>query len=165
MQDLIMSFARWLENENNPVTYAVLHWNRVSDFTTYGHYFSFFIVVGLNLILDLRILGLSRRRVAASVLAEQFFPWIWGALGVAFVSGFFFLAPSAHYFFTSSYFFTKMTLVLVAALLLFLIRRRIRTWEEEPEMPLQAKLVAAVSLLLWVAAMVVGAYVPHQTEG
>ena len=165
MQDLIMSFAKWLEGESSPFTYAVIQWPSVSDFTSYGHYFSFFIVVGMNLILDLRILGLSRQRIAASELAEQLIPWIWTALGVAFVSGFLYLAPTAGLFFTSSYFFTKLTIVLVAALLLIFIGRRIRTWEEAPEMPTQAKLAAAVSLLLWISAIVVGAYVPHQTEG
>jgi uncharacterized membrane protein YbaN (DUF454 family) len=103
--------------------------------------------------------------MAASELAQQLIPWIWGALGLAFVTGFFYLAPTATLFLTSSYFYTKMTVVLVATLLLIFIGRRIRTWEETPEMPTQAKLVAGVSLVLWIAIIVIGAYVPHQTEG
>ena len=72
MYDWLMTIGEWIET--SPVAYAEIHWGALTDFSVAGHYFSFFMVVGTSVAVDLRLLGLGPRRQTASELAEQLFP-------------------------------------------------------------------------------------------
>ena len=133
MQDWLLSFGAWLEN--SPMAYAVVNWGVLADIVTVSHYFSFFLVVGTSATVDLRLLGLAGRRQTASQLADQLFPWTWTALGIAVLSGFLYLAPSATAFFRSSFFFIKLLVTLLAGVFVLLIQRNVRKWDQQPATP------------------------------
>ena len=157
----IREFSNWLET--GPVTDFVVHHHLLADFTAYGHYLSFFLVVGINLIVDLRILGLSPKRQSASHLAQMLYPLMWAGLAVVFMTGFLSGAPFATLFYKSSYFLSKMTFAFLGIISTVWIRRKVREWETHPTMPAEAKIVAIASLLLWTFTIVLATYVPKQT--
>lgn len=127
------------------------------------HYFSFFVVVGATAIVDLRIMGVAGRRQSAAQLAEQAFPWIWTALVFAVLSGFVMFAGQATDYLHNSIFHRKLLVILLAAMLGAWIQRSVSKWDQSPSMPAWTKLVALVSLALWVGAILMGVDVPAIT--
>jgi len=159
--DWLMSVGEWIET--SPIAYAEIEWGLLTDFSIVGHYFGFFMVVGVNLAVDLRILGVRGRNRTASELAEQFFPWAWRFLGIVVLTGSLYLSPSARAFFSSSFFLLKLLLMLLAIVSSLLIQWNVRKWEQAPATPLLAKVLAVVSLLLWIGTILAGTHVPIQT--
>lgn len=127
------------------------------------HYFSFFVVVGATAIVDLRIMGVAGRKQSASQLAEQAFPWIWTGLSFAVLSGFVMFAGQATDYLHNSIFHRKLLVILLAALFGAWIQRGVAKWDQSPSMPGWTKLIALVSLALWVGAILMGVDVPAIT--
>jgi uncharacterized membrane protein len=128
------------------------------------HYFSMFILVGAMLILDLRILGLVGRSHNANQLAERFFPWIWTSLALNVLSGFIMFAGSAVSYYRNDVFYDKMSLVTLAIVVNLLVEQRVGKWDRLPAMPLTAKFAAAISIGLWIGAIIAGVEVPALTN-
>ena len=161
MYDSLLAFGDWLET--SPMAYAVVEWDLLSDFCWVGHFFGFFLVVGTSVAVDVRLLGLGARRQTASELAEQLFPWTWIGLGLAVLTGFLYLTPSAWIFFRSSFFFIKLLLTFLAAGFVLLIQWNVRKWDQQAALPPLAKVAAVISLLLWISVLIAGTHVPVQT--
>jgi uncharacterized membrane protein len=124
------------------------------------HYFSMFVLVGSIAIVDLRVLGVAARSLSASLLAERLFPWVWGALALNILSGFVMFAGDAVSYISNSIFHAKMTVVLLAVVFGIAVQLGVKKWEQLPGIPAWARLVALVSLLLWVGAIIAGVEVP-----
>ncbi len=118
-----------------------------------AHFFSLFLLVGTSVVLDLRVLGLAMRRQPVTQLAQQLFPWTWAGLGLAVASGFFMFTPSAGELVVVAYFWIKLGIILAAGVLAFLMQRNARHWDQSPSIPTVAKLLAAISMALWIGAL------------
>ena len=161
MHDWWMSLGLWLENSS--VAYAAVNWSLLGDILTISHFFSFFLVVGTTAAVDLRLLGLVARDHSASQLAEQLFPWTGLLWGTAVLSGLMMFVPSATTFFNSSFFFIKLLVTVLATAFVPFIQWNVRKWDQSGAIPALAKLMAAVSLMLWIGAILGGTHVPVQT--
>src|SRR5215469_2699389 len=94
---MLLHICRWLQNNSFIDFINGTAWTAAA--LELVHYFSMFVLVGLTIIVDLRVLGfLSRRKVAAQ-LAERLFPWIWCSLALNFVSGFLMFSGSAVWYY------------------------------------------------------------------
>jgi uncharacterized membrane protein len=127
------------------------------------HYFSMFILVGSMVIVDLRVLGLVGRRQDATQLADWLFPWIWASLALNVLSGFFMFAGSATAYCGNDIFYDKMTVFLLAIVANIIVQKKVRKWNLLPAMPAWAKLIAVVSIGLWIGAIIAGVEVPALT--
>ena len=127
------------------------------------HYFSFFVLVGATAIVDLRIMGVAGRKQSATLLAEQAFPWIWTGLCFAVLSGFVMFAGQATEYLHNSIFHRKLLVILLATIFGAWVQRGVSKWDRPPAIPAWAKLVAFVSLALWVDAILMGVDVPAIT--
>jgi hypothetical protein len=127
------------------------------------HYFSFFLLVGAIVMVDLRILGLAGRRQIAAQMAEQLLPMMWTGLGLAILSGFILFAGDAVTFFSNPAFRAKMGIILLAVASGFIVQRNARKWEELPVVPLRAKCAALISLALWIGTILAAVEIPHLT--
>jgi uncharacterized membrane protein len=127
------------------------------------HYFSMFILVGSMVIVDLRVLGLVGRRQDATQLAERLFPWMWISLALNFLSGFLMFAGSATAYYRNDVFYDKMAVILLAIAANIIVQRKVRKWGQLPAMPAWAKLVAFISIGLWIGAIIAGVEVPALT--
>jgi hypothetical protein len=117
------------------------------------HYAGFFLVVGSTALVDLRVLGVAGRSQTATAMSEQLFPWMWTGLIFASVSGFLMFAGDATDFYGASLFRVKMLVLLAALAAGIFVQWQVPRWDRRPTMPLGAKSVALVSLLLWVATI------------
>ena len=127
------------------------------------HYFSMFVLVGSTAIVDLRVLGVAARNQSASFLAERLFPWTWAALALNVVSGFLMFAGDAPSYIPNSLFHLKVTIVVLAVLFGILVQWGVPRWDHLPFIPAWGKLVALISLVLWMSAIIAGVEVPALT--
>jgi hypothetical protein len=124
------------------------------------HYSAVFFCVGTIVLLDLRILGVTYRNQALSVLAEQLRSSTWIGLGAVAVSGFLLFATEAGSFASARLFRLKMLVIVLAV-----VSALATEWSlpKSDPAPATAKVVALISILLWLGAILVSVEVPALT--
>lgn len=158
---MLFHLCRWLQENSFIVLLNGTSWT--AAVLEIVHYFSMFILVGSMVIVDLRVLGLVGRGQDASQLADRLFPWIWGSLALNFLSGFFMFAGSAASYYGNDVFYDKMAITLLAIIANIIVQQKVRSWNQLPAIPGFAKLIAVVSIVLWVGAILAGVEVPALT--
>jgi len=127
------------------------------------HYSAVFFCVGTIVLLDLRILGVADRNQALSVLAEQLRPWTWIGFGAVAVSGFLLFAVEAGDFAAVTPFRLKMLVIVLAVVSALAIEWSMLKWDRAPVVPVTARVVALISILLWLGAILVSVEIPALT--
>lgn len=159
---MLLHICRWLQDN------AFIDWINGTAWTAAAleilHYFSVFILVGCAGIVDLCVLGLLGRRESAARLADLLFPWVWYSLVLNVLSGLFMFAGSAVSYYHNDVFYDKVGVVALAIASTIVVQLKMHKWDESPSMPLAAKLIAFVSIVFWVAAIVAGVEVPALTN-
>ncbi len=158
---MLLHLCRWLQNNSLIALLNGTAWTAAA--LEIVHYFSMFILVGSMVIVDLRVLGLVGRRQDATQLADRLFPWIWASLALNVLSGFFMFAGSATAYYRNDIFYDKMTVFLLAIVANIIVQKKVRTWNQLPAMPAWAKVIAVVSIGLWIGAIIAGVEVPALT--
>jgi len=127
-----------------------------------AHFMGFMLLVGSIAIVDLRVLGVAGRNRTVASLAEDLFPWMWTGFAFALVSGFVMFAGDAPDFGHSWIFQVKVLWIIVALIFGIAVQWKISSWEspESASMPIGAKLLALISLILWIVAILVSVEVP-----
>lgn len=127
------------------------------------HFVGLCLLIGSVAIMDLRLLGFGRRLSIRAV--HQLLPWAWIGFAINLTTGvlFFFSQP---YFYTPNVAFRiKMVLILLAGLnaLWFHLRvnRRLDGWPEDGDAPREAKVIASVSLVLWLGVICFGRFIMY----
>jgi hypothetical protein len=118
------------------------------------HYFCIFVMVGSMAMVDLRVLGIAAKRATISQLAGQMFPWMWTAFAIAMLSGFLEFLPSGGDFQGSHQFQMKELFIILAVVFGIIVQLGVRKWSDMPEPPVIAKVIAVLSILCWLGAMV-----------
>jgi len=127
------------------------------------HYSAVFFCVGTIVLMDLRILGVAYRNQALSVLAEQLRPWTWIGFGAVAVSGFLLFAVEAGDFAAVTPFRLKMLVIVLAVVSALAIEWSMLKWDRAPVVPVTARVVALISILLWLGAILVSVEIPALT--
>jgi hypothetical protein len=114
---------------------------------------------GSILIVDLRLLGLSRD-VSASRLARHALPWTVGAFLLAMITGLLMFTAHAEDFLTNNVFLLKMGLILVAGVNAGLLHsgafRSVAQWDTVAMPPGNVRLAAGLSIAIWIAVIACG---------
>ncbi|HEV8393576.1 MAG TPA: DUF6644 family protein [Vicinamibacterales bacterium] len=118
------------------------------------------LVFGTIAILDLRLLGVASLERAVSRLMADLLKWTWAAFAVTAVTGGLMFSTNAVVYFHNTFFRAKMILLVLAGvnMLVFELtaRKTIARWDASGATPRAAKVVATVSLLIWVGVIVAG---------
>jgi Na+-transporting methylmalonyl-CoA/oxaloacetate decarboxylase gamma subunit len=109
------------------------------------------IIAGGNAAIDLRILGFAPR-VPLSAMAK-FYPVMWFGFAINAISGFLLLMGYPTKALTNPVFYLKLLCIAVGMVLMSRLRRRVVP-EDSP--PPNAKVLAALSLIVWAGAIVSG---------
>jgi uncharacterized membrane protein len=158
---MLLHFCRWLQDNSFIALINGTAWTAAA--LEIVHYFSMFILVGSMVIVDLRVLGLVGRQQDATQFAYRLFPWIWTSLALNFLSGFIMFAGSAISYYRNDIFYDKLGVILLAIVANIIVQQKVRKWDQLPAMPAWAKLIAVVSIGLWIGAIIAGVEVPALT--
>jgi hypothetical protein len=126
------------------------------------HFVGLILLVGTVCLLNLRLLGFYRALPVGPL--QQFLPWGIAGLIINVITGFMFFIGMPFFYVDNWIFQFKIAaLVVAAAELLFYCTAAFRKWEwvgPGENAPGLAKLVAFSSIVLWVAVVVLGRYIP-----
>ena len=118
------------------------------------HTFGLAIVVGINAVIDVRLLGMAKR-IPVSTL-RSLFPIIWWAFALNFVTGIVLFMSDATNKAGQTVFYVKLSMIAFALLVTRLIWKTLHRDALDSEIPANLRTLAILSLILWTAAIVSG---------
>jgi hypothetical protein len=129
------------------------------------HVLALCLFLGLAMMLDLRLLGLTMRRVAVSEVAGRLLPWTIAGFAVMIVSGalLFYGIPVRTY--RNIFFRIKVILLILSGLNAWVfhstVYRKVAQWDLQPVPPPRARVAGALSLLFWSGIVVAGRMIAY----
>jgi hypothetical protein len=127
------------------------------------HVISIALVVGTIMSVDLRLLYIAWRSRAASEIIKEIVPWTWMAFACAALTGGLLFVSAAVKYAHNGPFQLKMLLLSLAGLNMAILHRysyrRIAQWDRGPMIPAAARLAGGISLVIWIAAVVMGRWI------
>jgi uncharacterized membrane protein len=118
------------------------------------------LVFGTIAILDLRLLGVASTDRPVSRLMADLLKWTWAAFAVTALTGGLMFSTNALVYFHNTFFRAKMILLVLAGLNMLVFeltaRKTIDRWDRESTTPSSAKVVATISLVIWIGVIVAG---------
>jgi hypothetical protein len=148
----VIQFTGWLENT------ALSVWIRESPslwafpFILIVHAWGMGFLAGSNVAVDLRILGFAPKIPLSGM--TKFYPVMWVGFVVNAVSGVLLLIGYPTKALTNPIFYLKLGCIAAGMVLMLWLRRNVLRKAESPLA--KGKAIAALSLLLWAAAIVAG---------
>ena len=130
-----------------------------------AHVLTLCLFLGLAVMLDLRLLGLTLVRVPMSEIKRRLGPWMVGGFAVMVITGamLFYAIPVRSY--QSIWFRIKVVTLVLAGLNAFVfhttIDQRIAEWDRDPVPPRAARRAGATSLVLWAIIVVAGRMIAY----
>lgn len=145
--------------EQLPLAVAMRHDLWLYPVVEIVHIVGFVVLVGGIVVLDLRLLGLSKA-LPVRLLARHVLPWSLGALLLIVPSGLLMFIAHAGDFVGNTAFIIKMVLLLCAganaAAFHAGVFRGAAAWDIAADVPRAAKLHALASLLIWAGVLACG---------
>jgi len=129
------------------------------------HVLTLCLFVGLAAVLDLRLLGVTLRRVPVSELAARLLPYMAAGFVVMIATGslLFYAIPVRS--FHNVFFRAKMIMLVLAGLNAWVfhgrVYRRVFDWDLAPIAPSAARIGGTLSLVLWAAIIVSGRMIAY----
>jgi hypothetical protein len=88
---------------------------------------------------------------------------MWAGFAVVAISGFLLFTVNAGNFAAVTPFRLKMFIVVLAVMSTVAIEWKVAKWDRAPVMPLTARLVALVSIVLWLGTLLISVEIPALT--
>ena len=155
---MLLHICQWLQN--NQTLLAICGYSPLAAAFEVIHYVGVFILVGIIVLVDLRVIGVAARKRSLSELAGQLFPYAWGGLAMVAASGFMMFTTSAADYYSDRTFRIKMTVTALAIIFGLIVQKGAVRWGNAASTPVLAKCVAFVSILLLFGAILAGNQVP-----
>jgi hypothetical protein len=122
-------------------------------------------VMGSIVLVDLNALGLALPSQRSGDLIRRVMPWMWAALPFLALSGLVFIFARPASYFVNPVFRTKFMLLAPALVLAFIVHRAVSVdpgfWERSPRRRRAARLIAALSLALWLGVVLAGRWIAY----
>jgi hypothetical protein len=155
-------FSKWLATTPLPDTVSSSRW--IVPASQIVHFFGLALLFGMAGMLDLRMLGLGKG-IAIGEFSQRMIPWAGLGFLLNVITGFIMYAGAPNMFDHNRAFGFKMLFIAVAGLnvLVFYvtgIARKVEALGSGDDAPWSAKVVAGLSLFLWVGVMFWGRMLP-----
>ncbi|SRR5579885_1681052 len=124
------------------------------------HYITMFWFIGSIAIVDLRVMGLAARNRSVRDVAGQLFPWAWLGFAISSLAGFLMFATDAGDWAPSPHFHIKLALIGVSVVFALVVQKLASNWPEVSEPGTAVKLIALLSLFLWICTIVSASEIP-----
>ena len=160
MHDTLAAFAKWLESTPWGLMTRESIW--AYPFVQLIHFTGLSIWLGTTFALDLRILGVGRRKATAAQVAQELFAWNWIGFAIVLTGGFMLFSGIATAFITNIAFQWKLGLFVPLALVWHVfVQRKARDWGQTIDSPGTAKAAALVEILLWICVVTAAVQIPN----
>lgn len=130
-----------------------------------AHVLTLMLFVGTTTMLDLRLLGVSFRRVPASEFTGRLLPWTRVSFGLMAITGLLLFYSSPVRYYQNIFFRVKVVLLVAAGLNIWFFHsrahRRVQAWDLTWPPPRAARVAAVVSLVAWTGVVVTGRMVAY----
>lgn len=154
------AFCEWLAGTQPSAVIQNVSW--LIPGTQTVHILSIAVLMGAVAMVDFRILGLAMRSESAGGLSRRLLPFAWGALPVLLITGSILIIGEPARSLESLAFQVKMILlVTVIAVTLAGQAALGKDTASERSSPAAAKLLAVVSLALWITIIFAGRYIAY----
>ena len=160
MYSLLVAFCKWLESTG---------WGTAARTTLWGypfiqliHFSGLSLWLGTNVAVDLRLLGLGRKRQTSAQLSGDLFVWNWIAFAVVLLGGFLLFSATATTYVINPAFRVKLgILVPLAVAWHVIVQRKTRVWGRTEDTPAVAKLAGLLELALWLSVVTAAVEIPN----
>jgi hypothetical protein len=159
----LQSFCEWLANTRGSIALHESLWGYPIVEST--HVLTMCLFLGMIVMLDLRLLGVTMRRVPVSQVAGRLLPWARAGFVVMVVSGalLFYAIPVRA--FHSIFLRLKVVMLILAGLNAWAfhsgVLRKVSEWDLNSVPPRRARIAGAVSLVLWASIVVAGRMIAY----
>jgi uncharacterized membrane protein len=157
----MLGLFRWLQN--NPLIIFMDSSPASSAILEVMHYFGFFLLVGSVAVVNIRLLRRAGGPQPASQLYAQVSKIMWVGLVLALFSGFVMFAGSATQYYNNGYFYLKVAVVVAAIISGAIVQANLAKWDRLPAIPASAKMLAILTIALWIGAILAGVEIPALT--
>jgi hypothetical protein len=128
------------------------------------HFIGLILIIGAFGALNIRVLGVMKQLPLAPL--HRFIPWGIAGFFINILTGMLFFMGMPGFYTPNIVFQVKMFTIMLAGLNLLLFQctsafRSIENLGPGEDAPLYAKIVAASSIILWIAAIILGRYIPY----
>jgi hypothetical protein len=160
MYNLLVSFCRWVQDTR--LAMAILGSSWAYPVVQLTHFTGLSLWVGTNVFLDLRLLGLGKRRQTPSQLSDALFSWNWVGFAIAVIGGFLLFSIAATTYVRNPAFRFKLGMLIPLGLVLHVVvQRKARAWSQAQETPSLGKLAGLTELLLWLSVVSAAVLIPY----
>ncbi|MDB5921221.1 MAG: hypothetical protein JWN13_157 [Betaproteobacteria bacterium] len=150
--------------ESLPLAVAMRHDLWLYPVIEVAHIAGFVVLVGSIVVLDLRLLGLSRG-LPVSALTRHVLPWSFAALLMIVPTGLLMFIAHASDFIGNRAFQLKLLLILFAAVNAGVfhtnVYRSVKQWDKDSSVPAAVRVHAAASLMLWFSVLACGRLIAY----
>ena len=160
MHDMVAAFAKWLEATPWGLMTRESIW--AYPFVQLIHFTGLSIWLGTTFALDLRLLGVGKRRSTAAQLAQELFAWNWIGFAIVLTGGFMLFSGIATAFVGNIAFQWKLGMFVPLALMWHVVvQRKARNWGQTSEPPGIARFAAFTEILLWICVITAAVEIPN----
>ena len=125
-----------------------------------AHYLSAFLTVGSMVMINLRVLGFTGKNQSVTEITDFYSPWMWIGLSVLVFTGLLMLAGDSTLFCTNSVFGINLLITALAVVSGICVKKGAPLWDRPSGPPVGAKVLACVSILLWLGTILSAVEVP-----
>jgi hypothetical protein len=159
----LLPFCQWLaETRGSIALHESLY---MYPLVESAHVLTLCLFLGMAILLDLRLLGLTLRRVPMSEITSRLGPWMVAGFVVMVITGvlLFYAIPVRSY--QNIFFRIKVVMLILAGVNAWVfhstIHTRVAEWDRDPVTPFAARRAGAVSLVLWAIIVVSGRMIAY----
>src|ERR1700733_8136426 len=167
MTSSVQAFSDWLAATALSMQIQTVEWIIPTVQTI--HILSISIVMSAAAMVDLRVLGVLSRGQPLAAVAYRFVPWIWWTLVVLLLSGSILIIGEPGRSLRNPAFILKMSMLAAVLVLTLFFQRGLRLdtlfWEKSPGRRAGGRLLAVVSLALWVGIVFAGRWIAYVNVG
>ena len=118
------------------------------------HFVGLSLWLGTSVVVDLRLMGVGKRRQSAAELSNALFAWNWMGFGVAFLGGFLLLSAEATTYVTNTGFRLKLALLTPMALMWHVaVQMKTQEWTQTEHISAIGKWAGLIEFALWISVV------------
>jgi hypothetical protein len=160
MSSALLVFCKWLEGTFWGAGVRTSIW--AYPFIQLIHFSGLSIWLGTNIAVDLRLLGIGRRRRTAAQLSDGLFVWNWIGFCVVVLGGFLLFSASARTYATNPAFRMKLGILVPTAVFWHIVvQKKIRAWGGANEALPLGKLAGLIEIVLWILVVTAAVEIPN----